>query len=992
MKDNRTLEQKYRDMKLQEVSDLYYGSDKARDTYAKDTPGQTPGVDHNPDFQKHDPQLAVDGVPEKGGMIKKPVVSKAIKKDASPVKFKSVIAEIADAIDENMSPEQRKKAAAKIFQMHQDKKASQALSKPKSKAAVQARRDAASYKTSDDSHLDSKPKAPEKKRGRGEKDLPHIVSQLRGVVDTAKGVPSKVKFKDGTTKSVKPKHAASWLKKHDAAKPAEKLKMYDSHKDKATFKQYAKEDFVVEAHKSEDGPNCGCGKKPCETYGNDPLMPKGEVAKNMNEMKDKCGPGEYWCNKDQKCKPIPKGMKVDKDGILMKEDNLEEAPRRAYDRSSKGRAYRRLSDEEKARLMKKNELMRAARRMRAQAADDYESRGKMRKPTIGGAKSVYRGRKTTREQMESIITGLELRFLTEEKMAGVEYYPRMKKHGKMSDAQKKAVTAVYDKKPVDKKMAGDPQVKRAQRYMKVEQAVTNRLKEMKGMGDHSMTGMDPNDAPKPGEAAKDRASARKLMKHDLKKGRDVSKTNYYSVDARKRYQKKFGKKFGESIDQAKPSDWDKANRQLRKEKEKKKHQSYQKGGKNDPRGMGSVLAMGEATYDQVLKHRYQSDHPADNPQRSAYLGRHKSSGLDTYKPIPGSSADSKKGKMAAIKKQLKRRPKQYGITGKHDPLYKQKQGSVQLKPARQKSKRTAGQYMDQRKGENLAGNIKKEEVVNELYPSQNTGTIDMDKNRTAKQKKAAADHAKKRDDFEKKYPGASTGEKMFAKLSSDRKNPKISFKSPYRPLGVGKKGKKHPPGGATNSYEEVQVNELSRRTLTNYIQKAANPVGKKSAITYASKGAYKLGKSDKYDLDAGEKDDRKAFKRGKGIMRAAQKIQRKTYGNMTKPTPYGGSEMSKSLTRKTKSEAVDEKDVKGLKKLAKGLKGSSKAHLDQMKKLNKMISDSYIAEKSIPNNPKLWAAKKAAAKAKFDVYPSAYANGWAAKQYKAAGGTWRSAK
>ena len=43
-----------------------------------------------------------------------------------------------------------------------------------------------------------------------------------------------------------------------------------------------------------------------------------------------------------------------------------------------------------------------------------KSRGKMRKPTIGGAKSVYRGRKTTREQMESIITGLELRFLTED--------------------------------------------------------------------------------------------------------------------------------------------------------------------------------------------------------------------------------------------------------------------------------------------------------------------------------------------------------------------------------------------------------------------------------------------------------------------------------------------------------------------------------------------------------------------------------------------------
>ena len=486
MKDNRTLEQKYREMKLQEVSDLYYGSDKARDTYAKDTPGQTPGVDHNPDFQRHGDkgmELAVDGVPEKGGMINKPQVSKAIKKDASPVKFKSVIAEIADTINENMTPEQRKAAAKKIFQMRMDQKARQDLQKPKTKAAVQARRDAASYKTSDDSHLDKK--EPAQKRGRGEKDLPHIVSQLRGVVDTAKGVPSKVKFKDGTTKSVKPKHAASWLKKHDSAKPAEKLAMYKSHDNKKTFKQYAKEDFVVEKHMSEKGPNCGCGKDPCETYGNDPLMPKGENAKNMNEMKS-CPEGEYYCMKDQKCKPIPEGMTTDKDGMLVKEAV------RAYDRSSKGRAYRRLSDEEKQRLAKKNELMRAARRMRRQAADDYESQGRMRKPTIGGAKSVYRGKKTTREQMEQIITGLELRFLQEEeKMVGSEYQSRMKKHGKMSDAQKKAVTSVYDKKPIDKKMAGDPQVKRAQRYMKVEQAVREA---MKGMGDSSMTGMDPSDA------------------------------------------------------------------------------------------------------------------------------------------------------------------------------------------------------------------------------------------------------------------------------------------------------------------------------------------------------------------------------------------------------------------------------------------------------------------------------------------------------------------
>jgi len=42
-----------------------------------------------------------------------------------------------------------------------------------------------------------------------------------------------------------------------------------------------------------------------------------------------------------------------------------------------------------------------------------------------------------------------------------------------------------------------------------------------------------------------------------------------------------------------------------------------------------------------------------------------------------------------------------------------------------------------------------------------------------------------------------------------------------------------------------------------------------------------------------------------------------------------------------------------------------------------------------PNNPSLWSRAKSMAKSKFDVYPSAYANGWAAKYYKSKGGTWR---
>lgn len=45
-----------------------------------------------------------------------------------------------------------------------------------------------------------------------------------------------------------------------------------------------------------------------------------------------------------------------------------------------------------------------------------------------------------------------------------------------------------------------------------------------------------------------------------------------------------------------------------------------------------------------------------------------------------------------------------------------------------------------------------------------------------------------------------------------------------------------------------------------------------------------------------------------------------------------------------------------------------------------------------PNNPALWSKAKSMAKQKFDVYPSAYANGWAAKWYKSKGGTWRKAQ
>lgn len=45
-----------------------------------------------------------------------------------------------------------------------------------------------------------------------------------------------------------------------------------------------------------------------------------------------------------------------------------------------------------------------------------------------------------------------------------------------------------------------------------------------------------------------------------------------------------------------------------------------------------------------------------------------------------------------------------------------------------------------------------------------------------------------------------------------------------------------------------------------------------------------------------------------------------------------------------------------------------------------------------PTNPKLWSQMQSQARKKFKVHPSAYSNGWAAKEYKKRGGGWRKKK
>ena len=66
---------------------------------------------------------------------------------------------------------------------------------------------------------------------------------------------------------------------------------------------------------------------------------------------------------------------------------------------------------------------------------------------------------------------------------------------------------------------------------------------------------------------------------------------------------------------------------------------------------------------------------------------------------------------------------------------------------------------------------------------------------------------------------------------------------------------------------------------------------------------------------------------------------------------------------------------------------------ESFKREHKLLENlSVLVEKNVPTNPSKWSYYKSQAKKKFDVYPSAYANAWAAKQYKAAGGGWRKTK
>lgn len=84
-----------------------------------------------------------------------------------------------------------------------------------------------------------------------------------------------------------------------------------------------------------------------------------------------------------------------------------------------------------------------------------------------------------------------------------------------------------------------------------------------------------------------------------------------------------------------------------------------------------------------------------------------------------------------------------------------------------------------------------------------------------------------------------------------------------------------------------------------------------------------------------------------------------------------------------------DKILRGLSKILPPMNVKEIVLLNNLREESGLIK---VAAKHEAKNKKLWAKCIAEAKRKFDVFPSAYANGYAAKLYKKKGGTWKTVK
>jgi hypothetical protein len=172
-----------------------------------------------------------------------------------------------------------------------------------------------------------------------------------------------------------------------------------------------------------------------------------------------------------------------------------------------------------------------------------------------------------------------------------------------------------------------------------------------------------------------------------------------------------------------------------------------------------------------------------------------------------------------------------------------------------------------------------------------------------------------------------------------------------------------------------QIDELSKSTLGSYAKRAAY-----DATTRGIKYGEKMNQS-----GSNTKELNKINKRETGVQKAVDRLAKESVNE-------GKMHISPSGV-KTNMDPSDDDYQMNYGKNGLVAKFRKKQGLDVEtgdKKIRKEETE-HLEEKNVPTSPEKWAQAKAQAKAKFDVYPSAYANGWAAKKYKEMGGGWKKA-
>jgi len=240
------------------------------------------------------------------------------------------------------------------------------------------------------------------------------------------------------------------------------------------------------------------------------------------------------------------------------------------------------------------------------------------------------------------------------------------------------------------------------------------------------------------------------------------------------------------------------------------------------------------------------------------------------------------------------------------------------------------------------------------------------------------------------YHNAGTFDKDTA-YSHAKKHNGVVHKDPSGKYLVKHGRGKHVSETLAAPAKPVTDKEIKRRQNISKTAKKNSPKttmkGLRSRLAGESSDAY--GKSqdaiaNKKKHDAISQADRLKLAKLDALMKKQRKEETKYVVKYTHATDSKSGRTSGPLSKK----AADKKAAMGNKVDKVGGKYTVIPHVENMDPKQKQKAD--LEEKNVPTNPKLWAKFKSQAKSKFDVYPSAYANGWAAKQYKAAGGSWKS--